>query len=128
MSITPPTNEEKLKIIKWVMENFDVDEQTKIVRIPTSVEREAVVIPLQTLLATVENAVLTAIRSGDDPWIHMADVQMAPPSTTGLKPCVECGGVLRTLSPEEHFNQCIKRKVAEKLAIPFLDEVVKWLG
>jgi hypothetical protein len=109
------------------MENFDVDEQNKTVRIPTSVEREAVIIPLQALLATVENAVLSAIRNGDDPWIHMADVQMTPPPTEGLKPCTECGGILRTLSPEEHFNHYIKRKVAEKLKIPFLHEVVKWL-
>jgi hypothetical protein len=127
MSVTPPTAEEKLKIAKWVMENFDVDMQNKTVRIPTSVQGEAVVIPLQKLLAAVENAVLTAIRSGDDPWLHMADVKMTPPPTDGLMPCVECGGILRTLSPEEHFNQYVRRKTAEKLKIPFLDEVMGWL-
>jgi hypothetical protein len=110
------------------MENFNVDEQAKTVRIPTNVEREAVIIPLEKLLTIVENAVLTAIRNGEDPWLHMVDLQMTPPPTDGLKPCVECGGVLRTLSPEEHFNQHVRRKVAEKLAIPFLDEVVKWLS
>jgi hypothetical protein len=75
MSVTPPTNEEKLKIAKWVMENFDVDTQNKTVRIPTSVQGEAVVIPLQKLLAAVENAVLTAIRNNEDPWIYLADVK-----------------------------------------------------
>jgi hypothetical protein len=127
MSVTPPTAEEKLKIAKWVMENFDVDTQNKTVRIPTSVQGEAVVIPLQKLLAAVEDAVLTAIRNNEDPWLHMADVRMTPPPTDGLKPCVECGGILRTLSPEEHFNQYVRRKAAEKLKIPFLDEVMGWL-
>jgi len=127
MSVTPPTNEEKLKIAKWVMENFDVDTQNKTVRIPTSVQGEAVVIPLQKLLAAVENAVLTAIRNNEDPWIYLADVRMTPPPTDGLMPCVECGGILRTLSPEEHFNQYVRRKAAEKLKIPFLDEVMGWL-
>jgi hypothetical protein len=128
MSVTPPTAEEKLKIAKWVMENFDVDTQNKTVRIPTSVQGEAVVIPLQKLLAAVENAVLTAIRNNEDPWIYLANVKMTPPPTDGLKPCVECGGILRTLSPEEHFNQFIRRKAAEKLKIPFLSEVAQWLG
>jgi len=127
MSVTPPTSEEKLKIAKWVMENFDVDMQNKTVRIPTSVQGEAVVIPLQTLLAAVENAVLTAIRNNEEPWIYLANVKMTPPPTDGLKPCVECGGILRTLSPEEHFNQYVRRKAAEKLKIPFLDEVMGWL-
>jgi hypothetical protein len=124
-TITP---EERLKIIKWVMENFDIDKQNKTVRIPTAVENEAVVIPLERLLATVKDAVLTALRNGEDPWIYVANAEMTPPPTTGLKPCAECGGILRTLSPEEHFNQFIRRKAAEKLKIPFLSEVAQWLG
>jgi len=128
MSVTPLTSGEKLKIIKWVMENFDINEQDKTVKIPTATENEAVVIPLEKLLATLKDAVLTAIRNGEDPWIYVANVKMTPPPTTNLKPCAECGGILRTLSPEEHFNQFIKRKAAEKLKIPFLNEVSKWLG
>ena len=124
---TSLTSEEKIKIVQWILENFEVDQQRKHVKIPTDVEGEKVLIPLKTFLEALKDAVVQALRNNEDPWVYVANVQMTPPSTDGLTPCESCGGKIRTLTPEEHFNRHVKREAAEKLKIKFLDEALKWL-
>ena len=126
MSLTL-TEEEKIKIAKWILENFEVDLKTKMVKVPTAVEGEAVLIPAEKVFKALKNRLAIAFRNGEDPWIYLANAEITPPSTEELTPCEKCGGMLRTLTPEEYFNQFLKRKVAEKLKIENLEVVKQWL-
>jgi len=128
---TAITDEEKVKIAKWIAENFEVNTERLEVKIPTDVPGEAVWIPLQKVIDTLKDKLVQAFRNNEDPWIYIANVQMPLPPTDGLVPCDKCGDgtikILRTTPPEHHFNQYIKRLASSKLKVGFMDKVVGWL-